>query len=169
MGNTWDKEAIYELLHEKNIPFFAVEHPPAFTVEDILSYDLPRPEVGAKNLFLRDDKKRVYYLLTVKDDRSVSIKDFQIKAGTRRLSFASEQDLKAFLGLIPGAVSPFGILNDESHSVVVYLDKCFKGGEISVHPNENTATVYLPADELMEVIRENGNPVTYFDFSDISF
>lgn len=168
MPNQWNKETIYALLREKDIPFFAVDHPPAYTVEDIIRFDLPKPEVGAKNLFLRDDKKRTYYLLTVKDDRNVSIKNFQKKAGTRRLSFASEQDLMAFLGLIPGAVTPFGVLNDESRSVIVYMDDCFRGGEISVHPNDNTATVYLPSDALVKLIQEHGNPVEYFNFSDVS-
>ena len=165
MQKNWKKDDIYDLLRKKGIRFMAVDHPPAYTVEDIISFDLPRPEVGAKNLFLRDDKKRSYYLLTVRDDLTVSIKEFQSKAGTRRLSFASEQDLMHYLGLIPGAVTPFGILNDESRSVIVYIDKSFAGQEISVHPNDNTATVYLSADEMVTLIREHGNPVEYFDFT----
>lgn len=168
MHQNWKKEDIYSLLRQREIPFAAVDHPPAYTVEDIVGFDLPRPEVGAKNLFLRDDKKRAYYLLTVKDDRSVSIKGFQAKAGTRKLSFASEQDLLSKLGLIPGAVTPFGILNDESRSVIVYIDDYFAGKDISIHPNDNTATVYLPAEDLLKLIEEHGNPVEYFDFSEIS-
>ena len=159
MPNQWNKETIYALLREKDIPFFAVDHPPAYTVEDIIRFDLPKPEVGAKNMFLRDDKKRTYYLLTVKDDRNVSIKNFQKKAGTRRLSFASEQDLMAFLGLIPGAVTPFGVFNDESRSVIVYMDDCFRGSEISVHPNDNTATVWLKTADLIRILEEHGNSV----------
>ena len=158
------KQDIYKLLEENKIQYMAVDHPPAYTVEDIISFNLPRPEAGAKNLFLRDDKKRSYYLLTVRDDKTVSIKEFQSKAGTRRLSFASEQDLMKYLGLISGAVTPFGILNDESRSVTVYIDDSFAGHEISVHPNDNTASVYLQTDELIKLIREHGNKVEYFDF-----
>lgn len=75
--------------------------------------DIPYPEADAKNLFVRDDKKRNYYLITVKGDKKVDLKEFRKKNNTRPLRFASENDLMDILGLIPGAVTPLGILNDE--------------------------------------------------------
>ena len=88
---------------------------------------------------MRDDKKRNYYLITVKGDKRVDLKKFQKKHGTRRLSFASADDLMAIMGLIPGAVTPLGVLNDEERRVEVCLDRDFlaEPGKIGVHPNDN--------------------------------
>jgi Ala-tRNA(Pro) deacylase len=158
-----DKQALYTYLKEKGIPFEAVEHPAVFTVEEALSLNLPRPEAGAKNLFLTDKKKRNYCLLTVRDHIPVKLKDFQNAIGLTGLKFASEEDLMAIMGLIRGAVTPFGALNDTDHRVTVYLDDHFRDHEISVHPNDNTATVYLQGAQLAELLRENGSRVEFID------
>ena len=158
-----NKQEIYDYLKEKNIEYKAVEHPAAFTIEDIESFNLPEPELGAKNLFLRDDKKRNYYLLSVKDDKTISIKEFQEKAGTRRLSFASEEDLMKMMKLIRGAVTPLGILNDDEKQVKVYIDYYFKDKRICIHPNDNTASVYLKTDDLVQIIQEHGNTVEFIE------
>lgn len=147
------------LLDAQGVEYELFEHPPAYTVEDILSYGLPQPELGAKNLFLRDKKKRHYCLLVAKDDRPVSIRDFEEKAGLGKLSFASEEDLMRFLGLTRGAVTPFGVLNDATRTVRVFLDRYFEGGRIAVHPCENTATVYLRTADLVRLLREHGSAV----------
>ncbi len=75
------------------------------------------------------------------------------------MSFASEDDLKTIMGLIPGAVTPLGILNDTDCKVQVFIDKEFmdESGLIGVHPNENTATVWLRTEDLMSIIKEHGN------------
>ena len=107
------------------------------------------------------DKKRNYYLITVRGDKRVDLKEFRYKYGTRVLSFASENDLMQVLGLIPGAVTPLGLLNDAECKVQLYLDEAFFAapGLIGVHPNDNTATVWLRADDLAALIQEHGNPV----------
>lgn len=158
-----NKQEIYGYLDNNNIFYTTVEHPPAFTVEDILSFHLPNPELGAKNLFLRDDKKRNYYLLTVKENKEINIKDFQTKTGTRRLSFASENDLMQIMGLTRGSVSPFGILNDENRIVKVYLDTYFKDKKICIHPNDNTASLYIESKDLLQIIRQHGNSVEFIE------
>lgn len=158
-----NKQDIYDLLNENKIEYKAANHPAAFTVEDIESFNLDNPENGAKNLFLRDDKKRNYYLLVVKDDKTISIKEFQEKAGTRRLSFASEDDLMKYMNLIKGAVTPFGVLNDKENIVKIYIDKYFENNYIWVHPNDNTASVYLKTEDLVSIIKKHGNSVQYID------
>ena len=104
-----------------------------------------------------------YYgdLITVKGDKRVDLKEFRKKNNTRPLRFASENDLMDILGLIPGAVTPLGILNDEERKVQVFLDREFLEGRklIGVHPNENTATVWLKTEDLLDIIKEHGNPV----------
>ena len=83
--------------------------------------------------------------------------------GLRRLSFASPDDLMKYLGLIPGSVTPFGLLNDQECKVHFYLDKEFEGETIGVHPNDNTATVWLQADALVKLLREHGSEVEIVD------
>ena len=158
-----DRTELCALLHAQGVEYQLFEHPPAYTVEDILSYGLPEPELGAKNLFLRDKKKRNYCLLVAKDDRPLSIRDFEEKAGLGKLSFASEEDLMRFLKLTRGAVTPFGILSDETRTVRVFLDRYFEGGRIAVHPCENTATVYLHTADLVCLLRAHGSTVEYID------
>lgn len=156
-----NKQELYRFLDTQKINYSAIEHVPVYTVEEAERLALPHPEAGAKNLFLRDDKKRNYYLLTVRDALVVDIKLFQEKIGSRRLSFASEKDLMKYLKLIKGAVTPFGVLNDDACVVQVFIDAYFAGKEISVHPNENDATVYLAADDLIQLLRAHGNKVKY--------
>lgn len=163
-----DKQALYTYLKQKGIPFEAVEHNPVFTVEEALALNLPRPEAGAKNLFLTDKKKRNYFLLTARDHLPVKLKDFQAAIGSTALRFASEEALMAILGLIRGAVTPFGLLNDADHRVTLYLDEHFRDHEISVHPNDNTATVYLQGADLVALLRENGCQVEFMDLESLA-
>ena len=155
------KENIYEFLKKKNIWHEITEHEAVWDMEELDKLDLPYPGRDAKNLFVRDDKKRVYYLISVKDDKRVDLNEFRNKYGTRRLSFASENDLGNILKLFPGAVTPFGLLNDDNLVVKFYLDKDFfdKESIIGVHPNDNTATVWLKVDDLVDIIKEHGNGV----------
>ena len=159
-----NKPEVYQFLRQKNICFLAYEHNAVFTVEEANALNLPNPECGAKNLFLRDDKKRNYYLFTLKDDRTVNIKELQAMIGSRKLQFASEDDLYKYMKLIRGSVTPLGTLNDETCSVQVYIDAYYIGRQISIHPNENTATIYLNCDDLMQVIQEHGNSAEYLSF-----
>ena len=157
-----NKNDIYNLLEEKNIFHEITEHEAVYNMEDLANLNLPYPEYDAKNIFVRDDKKQNYYLITVKDDKRVDLKQFREDYNTRKLSFVSENDLLNILNLIPGSVSPFGLLNDKDCIVKFYLDEDFvktEKGLIGVHPNENTATVWLKANDLIEIIKEHGNEV----------
>ncbi len=156
-----NKQELYQFLDERKIEYSVIEHAPVYTVEEAEQLQLPNPEAGAKNMFLRDDKKRNYYLLTVRDALAVDLKQFQEKITSRRLSFASEEDLMRFLALKKGAVTPLGVLNDIECAVQVYIDAYFENKTISVHPNENNATVYLAANDLVELLRAHGNKVEY--------
>mgnify|MGYP003419328947 CR=1 FL=1 len=158
-----NKQELYVFLDERKIKYTAIEHVSVYTVEEAEKLCLPHPEAGAKNLFLRDDKKRNYYLLTVRDALPIDLKQFQERIGSRRLSFASEEDLMCFLALKKGAVTPFGVLNDTQCTVQVYIDAYFENKQISVHPNENNATVYLAANDLVELLRAHGNKVEYIE------
>lgn len=147
-----NKQDIYILLQQKNIKHQIFEHEAVYTIDGMLALGLPDSHRVAKNLFLRDDKKH-FYLLVVKEDRKINMKDLQTRLGTRRLSFANETQLMDILGLISGAVCPFGVLNDKQKQVTVYFDDYFAQGNIGVHPLENTASVFLNVSDLVEIIK----------------
>ena len=153
------KQETYDYLTKHGISYEVTEHDAVFNMEELDAIELPYPDCDAKNLFVRDDKKRNYYLITVKGDKRVNLKEFRKKHGLRNLSFASADDLMSIMKLIPGAVSPLGLLSDEERKVTLYLDAAFGNGPVGVHPNDNTATVWLKAADLVKVIQEHGNPV----------
>ena len=130
---------------------------------ELSNIEIPYPEYDAKNLFVRDDKKRNYYLITVKGDKRVNLKEFRKNNNTRPLSFASADDLMGIMGLVPGAVTPLGLLNDTECKVTLFLDNDFIGdlGLIGVHPNDNTATVWIKANDLVTLIQQHGNTVNF--------
>ncbi len=154
------KKEIYDFLKNREIDFEVTEHKAVFNMEELSEVDLPYPECDAKNLFVRDEKKKNYYLITVKGDKRVNLKEFRKAHGLKNLSFASPEDLLNILKLTPGSVTPLGLLNDEENKVHFYLDQEFNGGKIGVHPNDNTATVWLNASDLIKIIENSGNEVT---------
>ena len=157
-----NKQQIYDYLQENSIWHEITEHKAVYNMAELAEVPCPYPD--AKNLFVRDDKKQNYYLITVKGEKRVNLKAFRKAQGTRNLSFASAEDLLTRLALIPGAVTPLGVLNDETRSVQVFLDQDFlqEPGLVGVHPNENTATVWLKTEDLIRIIREHGNEVVTF-------
>ena len=156
-----NREEVYNFIKSKNIWYEAKEHPAVFNMEELSTIDIPYPECASKNLFVRDDKKRNYYLITIKGDKKVNLKEFKNKYGLRTLSFASENDLKEILDLTPGSVTSLGLLNDKECMVELYLDKDFFEDEhiIGVHLNINTASIWLKVEDLVDIIKEHGNQV----------
>ena len=156
-----NKQEIYDFLKENNIWHEITEHKAVYNMEELKDVDLPYSDQDAKNLFVRDDKKRNYYLITVKGEKRVDLKEFRKRNNTRNLSFASEQDLMEILELIPGAVTPLGILNDKERKVKFFIDRDFLNEPeiIGIHPNDNTATIWLKAKDLIEIIKKHGNEV----------
>ena len=158
-----EKNEILRLLRDRGIPFEAYDHEPITSVEESKKLGLPHKEAGTKNFFLRDKKKRNYFIIVTKEDKTVDMKELREILGTSALSFASEEDLHRLLGVITGAVGPFGVLNDEAHQVKVYIDSAYREGLMDAHPNDNGATLFLKADDVISVIREYGNTAEYID------
>lgn len=157
------KQEIYEYLTAAHIPFEVTEHEAVYTMEELAKIPMAHPEAEAKNLFVRDDKKQHYYLITVPGEKRVDLKEFQKQNGLRKLSFGSADDLLALLSLTPGGVTPLGMLNDPDHRVELYLDQSFQGQLISVHPNDNTATVCLKANDLVQILTQQGCTVHWVE------
>ncbi len=161
-----DKKETYEYLTKNGVEYEVTEHKAVFNMAELDSVELPYPECDAKNLFIRDDKKRSYYLISVKGDKRGDLKEFRKKHGLRPLSFASPEDLMSIMKLSPGSVTPLGLLNDDDIRVEFFLDSAFMGGLVGVHPNDNTATVWMKAEELVRIISGHGNKVNIVDIED---
>lgn len=156
-----DKKQIYEYIKNKQIWYEITEHKAVYSMSEISEVEIPYPESDAKNLFVRDNKKENYYLITVRGNKRVNLKEFRKENNTRPLSFASEKELEEIIQILPGSVSPLGILNDKENKVKVFLDKEFieKTDIIGIHPNDNTATIWLKTKDLINIIKENGNKI----------
>lgn len=158
-----NKNDVYNYLTNKSINYEVTEHKAVFNMKEISEIECPYPEADAKNLFVRDDKKKNYYLITVKGNKRVNLKEFRNKLNTRPLTFANENELSDILGLFPGAVSPFGILNDKNNIVKIFIDKEFENSLIGIHPNDNTATIWLNTKDLIKIIEDCGNSVEFIE------
>lgn len=157
-------QQVFEQLEQMKISYEVSYHPAVYTIEKMKNVHLDKIQYVVKNLFLRDDKKQRYFLVVMHQDKQANLKNLQLQLQSRRLSFASEEDLKLYLGLKKGSVTPFGILNDANCRVEVAFDQQIINFPcIGVHPNENTATVWLAYSDLERVIQEHGNKIMHIE------
>lgn len=162
----YHKKEVYALLNKKGVSYEAVEHEAVYTMEEMERAGINAHGCICKNLFLRDTKGRQHYLVTVPDERRVDLKWLSASLGTSKLSFASAERLDKYLDVPQGSVSPLGLLNDETASVIFVPDASLAAlPVVGVHPNDNTATVFLSFADLRQIIEEHGNPVVLMDFS----
>ena len=160
-GRLYGKEEVLALLDGNRIAYERADHPPVFTIDEMLALDMPDPGHIAKNLFLRDDKKRSYYLVVSREDRKVDLKALREVLGSRPLSMASEADLWDFLGLRKGSVTPFGLLNDPNRRVDLAIDSFFEGSVMGIHPNDNTCTVWVRSEDLLSLVGDRARSVRF--------
>lgn len=158
--SNYGKQEIYALLDAKGVTYEVLEHEAVYTMEDMDRAGITAKGGVCKNLFLRDAKGKKHFLVTVPEERRVDLKMLADIIGSTKLSFASTDRLSAYLGVAQGCVSPFGVLNDESLSVTVIFDQSLQfSHSIGIHPNDNTASVWLDFKSLRRLIEEHGNPV----------
>ena len=160
----YKKQEVYALLNERGIEYEAIEHKAVYNMEEADALELPHREAGTKNLFIKDDKKRNYYVVSIPEHDRLDLKLLREKLGSRPLKFANETELMDLMGLIPGQVTPFGTLNDTEHKVKVIISDYFRGGLMDAHPNDNTATMLLKADDVIELLRSFGVEADYLKF-----
>jgi len=153
---------VQERLAELGIAVERHEHPPVPTVEDAERYWSGIEATHCKNLFLRNQKGDRHYLVVLKHSKKADLRAVADQIGDGKLSFASPERLMKHLGLTPGSVSPFGLINDGQHAVRVVLDRDLKSAErLSFHPNINTVTLVVSAADFDRFLREAGNRVQY--------
>lgn len=161
--NTIHKKVI-DAMTSMNIPYDLIEHPAVYTIEEMDELNIDSNNEVVKNLFLRDDKKKRYFLIALEKNKQANLKEIRKELNCRPLSFASEEDLQKYLGLSKGSVTPLGILNDTDCKVEVVFDKdILLFHRIGVHPNDNTATVWINPQNLEFIIKKHGNSITYIN------
>ena len=157
-----NKEIVLNKLKELNIDYKIKEHPPVYTIDEMDNLNLEENGPIVKNLFLKNSNGKKHYLVVLKGDKKADLKSIRSQINSTALSFASEERLEKHLGLLKGAVTPLGIINDYDHSVNVVLDEDLKNEKIiGVHPNVNTATVFITFDDLLKFINTFGNEIFY--------
>ena len=138
------QEKVYETLKALGIEFDYLEHPEASTIEIARQY--------WKNLGNR------HYLVIFHCDRNLAIHDLEQLLKQGKLSFASEKRMEKYLGLKPGSVSPFGLVNDTEHHVYVFLDENLKQArKLSFHPNDNRASLAIKTEDFIRYMDQTGN------------
>lgn len=133
------------------------EHAPVFTVEEAKALRGEIPGGHCKNLFLKDDKGGIWLVVCL-EEAAIDLKSAPAKIGSRRLSFGRPELLKEVLGVEPGSVTPFALINDTERRVNVVLDAGMMAHDLlSYHPLENTATTTIRASDLLAFIRSCGH------------
>ena len=152
------KENVYKKLDELNVKYRKVDHKAVFTMEEMAEINLENKDEIVKNIFIRDDKKINYYLVLIAGNKRVNLKELRNNLRLRPLTFASEEDLEKYLGLHKGSVTVLGVLNDTNHIVKVLIDEDIKKfKEIGVHPNENTASIWLKLEDIEKILNYTEN------------
>ncbi|MEC9435691.1 MAG: prolyl-tRNA synthetase associated domain-containing protein [Pseudomonadota bacterium] len=139
-------------------------HPPLHTVEQSRALRGTLPGAHCKNLFLKA-KSGDFWLVVCEEDRAVRISDLGRAIGAGRVSFGSPEDMGALLGVVPGAVTALGLVNDVAGKVRLALDAQMMAAEaINVHPLHNEATLTLATADLRRVFAATGHDPVEVDF-----
>ena len=155
-----ERARVLEKLDELGIAYEMDVHEPVYTIEAMVALGLDKKGEIVKNLFLRDAKGKRHFLVVLPGSRQGDLKAIRDQLGSTALSFGSEDRLMRYLKLTKGSVSPLGILNDTEHAVEVVIDQALVGAaRLGVHPNDNTATLWISYEGLRKVIDRCGNTV----------
>jgi Ala-tRNA(Pro) deacylase len=153
---------VFDTLDALGIQYDRYEHPPVFTGDEAAVHWSAIPGTQVKNLFLRNKKGDRHYLAILEIHKQVDLRRLVKIVGDDRFSFASPERLMAHLGVTPGSVSPFGLINDESRRVMVMVDEDLRRAErLIFHPNINTASVTIAFADLEKFLASRGNVVRW--------
>ena len=151
-----------ERLKELGIHYELVEHAPAFTMEEYNALGFNPNDEICKNLFLRDYKGTRHMLVVLKGSKHADLRLIQAEVESSKLSFASDKRLEKYLDVKKGSVSPLGLINDKDCEVEVYFEEDLKNApRLGVHPNDNTATVFLPYADIEKYVQSTGHTIRF--------
>jgi len=149
---------LYRLFERLAIQFEYHEHPPLATIEDARIHWKDYNSGKCKNIFFRNHKGDKHYLVILEHLRQLNIKDLEKRLKQGKLTFASDQRLKKYLGVEPGSVSPFGLINDSEKHVHLFIDEKLKDFDrLAFHPNINTASLVISKSDFLKFLEHTGN------------
>lgn len=153
-----DRNKVFQVLDNLKIDYEVHEHPPTPTIEEAVKYWGKMEATHCKNLFFRNHKGNQHYLVIFEHQQQLAIKDLELKLKQGKLSFASEKRMSKYLGVKPGSVSLFGLVNDHENHVFVFFDKnLLYSKNLSFHPNDNTASLKISQQSFKKFIEWSGN------------
>ncbi len=156
-------EDLFRRLDELDISFENHTHAPVFTVDEARAIRGDLPGCHTKNLFVRDKKERMW-LIVCEQDAPVQLREMESVISSKRLSFGSPKRLMHYLGVIPGAVNPFAVMNDGTRSVQVVVDREILAKEpLNFHPLDNAMTTAIGANDLLRFLEAEGHPPLMVD------
>ena len=162
------KSDLLELIRAKGLDFQIHEHKPLFTVDDSEKMRGTIDGAHTKNLFLKN-KKNSFFLFSCSEKANIDLKHFSKSIDAKNLSFANETYLQQFLGITPGSVSPYALLNDKENLVSFYLDEELAKSEvINYHPLINTSTISIKTKDFINFIVENKKKINIFSLETYS-
>lgn len=152
------QDELFQFLDNLGIAHQTMRHEPVFTVAESVSLRDAIPGGHTKNLFVKD-KKDNYFLLTVEENATVDLKTVHtIIGGASKVSFGRPEKLMEYLGVIPGAVTAFGVINDTGQNVKIIIDEDLMKDEIvNCHPLANDATTSIASKDLLRFIEATGH------------
>jgi Ala-tRNA(Pro) deacylase len=156
------RTAVFDRLRALNIPYELYDHPPVFTAEEAAAHWKDIPGTPVKNLFLRNKKGDRHYLVILGIEKQADLRHLVKVIGDDRLSFGSPERLMTHLGVLPGSVSPFGLVHDGPHAVRVIVDSDLRTVErLIFHPNDNTASLTISGPDFARFLEDRGNAVRW--------
>lgn len=161
------QKELYELFEKLSVNFEYHEHPPLATIEDAIVHWKDYNAGRCKNIFFRNHKGDRHYLVILEHLQQLNIHDLERRLRQGKLSFASDQRLKKYLGLEPGSVSPFGLINDNEKHVHLFIDEKLKQSDrLAFHPNVNTATIIVSKSDFLKFLSHSGNSYEFIRLYD---
>jgi Ala-tRNA(Pro) deacylase len=161
------QKELYELLEVLSIHFEYYEHPPLFTIEEARIHWKDYDSGKCKNIFFRNHKGNKHYLVILEHLRQLDIHDLEKRLLQGKLTFSSDQRLKKYLGVEPGSVSPFGLINDEGKNVHLFIDEKLKEYDrLAFHPNVNTASIVVSKSDFLKFLEFSGNSYEFIKLYD---
>jgi len=157
-------EKVLAFLSTNGLEHTYYTHPEAPIIDIARQYWQKDGSKHCKNLFFRNHKGNRHYLVVLDCERDLDIHDLEKRLHQGKLSFASPQRMEKYLGLAPGSVSPFGLINDTENHVHLFLDKNLRNEKsLSFHPNDNRATVVISQQEFMRYLSIVGNTYEFIE------
>jgi Ala-tRNA(Pro) deacylase len=158
---------LYDILDLLSIQYEYHEHPPVATIEDAITHWKDYKAGRCKNIFLRNHKGDRHYLVILEHLALLNIKDLEQRLRQGKLTFASDQRLFKYLGVQPGSVSPFGLINDKEKHVHLFIDIKLPDFErLAFHPNINTATLVIAKTDFIAFLEYSGNTYEFIELYD---